>query len=282
MFWKVLLLEKDKLQKSLILKIELILLVSLIIIVDLGQYLLISLAAPTKLKATASLFTWPAGLVGSIQFAGAHTFGGLLLVILFGSLTAREYSWRTFHLWLSRGVPRSTLLGAKFVISIFTAVLMVLIAFVVGGVVTGALTYIVYGTISIEKINLLQIVLTLPIISYCLLPYVALTFMLVLLSRSSVVAIGVGLVFLLFIESLLYTILNFIGGVAAQIGQYLPTGLEESLLNSVTTGTGSGSSSNIFHIHYSSPWIALAAITLYIVLFAGIGSWRFLQQNFTD
>jgi ABC-type transport system involved in multi-copper enzyme maturation permease subunit len=122
MLWRVLLLEKDKVLGRMVFWINLIILAAAIVIIDIVQYL-IALSLPSNIAVStnastaspasnvlAAAVTWPNGLVNAAQFANAHALGGILLIVLVGVITSREYTWRTFHLWLSRGVSRIVLL----------------------------------------------------------------------------------------------------------------------------------------------------------------------------
>jgi ABC-type transport system involved in multi-copper enzyme maturation permease subunit len=224
------------------------------------------------------MVTWPTGLVNAAQFASAHALGGILLIVLVGVITSREYTWRTFHLWLSRGVPRITLLAAKCIMILLTTVIMVLTSLLLSGAITGILT-LLHGTLNLNQVPFNQVILNFLITVYTLLPYVALTFMLTILSRSSAVAIGVGLVFVFPIESTVYTVLTMTGGTYAQIAQYLPVGLGATLSNATS---GSMSSASPIHTPFPSPIVACFCLALYTAIFTGIAAWRFLHQNFTD
>lgn len=292
MLWRAILLEKDKVLGRKVFWINLIILAAVIIFINVAEYL-IALSLPSHVvvssnstshvssatNALTEAVTWPTGLVNASQFASAHALGGLLLIILVGVITAREYTWRTFHLWLSRGVSRIVLLEAKCIMILLSIVIMVLTSLLLSGTITGILTLLLHGTLNLDQVPFNQIILNFLITAYTLLPYVALTFMLTILSRSSAVAIGVGLVFVFLVESTVYTILTMIGGTLAQIVQYLPIGLGATLS---IAASGSMTSANLTHTPFPSPIVACLCIALYTAVFTGIAAWRFLHQNFTD
>jgi ABC-type transport system involved in multi-copper enzyme maturation permease subunit len=155
---------------------------------------------------------------------------------------------------------------------------MVLTSLLLSGAITGILT-LLHGTLNLNQVPFNQVILNFLITIYTLLPYVALTFMLTILSRSSAVAIGVGLVFVFPVESTVYTVLTMTGGTYAQIAQYLPVGLGATLSNATS---GSMSSASPIHTPFPSPIVACLCLALYTAIFTGIAAWRFLHQNFTD
>ena len=277
MFWNVLLLETDKIFKRALFWIELAVLAAIIIIIDSVEYIISQVSGPAGQSLIAT-FTWPSGLESVSTFAGAHSLGGLLLVILVSAVTAQEYSWRTYHLWLGRGVSRLTLLAAKCVAALFATLLVVVTAVVVGSIVTGILTLVIKGSLPFQQVNFGHFVSNTLIIYYSLLPYVALAFLLSILSRSMALSISVGLVFILLIEGTLYTVLSLVNKTAANIVQYLPIGLEATLQN--TTRTTFAANAAVFP--YPPVWLAIVCIALYVLVFVGLAFWRFVRQNFTD
>lgn len=281
MLWRALQLEKDKVFGRPILWIELAILMGIIVFIDVGQYVITQLLPADNGGGSvlASSLSWPAGLVQSPQFAAPHALGGILLTIIVAVITAREYSWRTFHLWLSRGVPRLVLIEAKCIINVLLVVTMVVTSMLVSGILTAILTILLHGSLAIDAEHAKALVLNFLITDYALLPYVALAFVLTIISRSSILAIGVGLAFLLLVESILYTTFMVAGGIYRQIAQYLPMGLETSLH---VAAAGNPAPDASLQISYLPPAIASGAIALYVVILAGIAIWRFVRQNFTD
>lgn len=277
MFWNVLLLETDKIFKRALFWIELAVLAGIIIIIDVVEYIISQVSGPSGQTLIAT-FTWPSGLENVSTFAGAHSLGGLLLVILVSAVTAQEYSWRTYHLWLGRGVSRLTLLAAKCVAALFAILLVVVTAVVVGSIVTGILTLVIKGSLPFQQVNFGLFVTNILIIYYSLLPYVALAFLLSILSRSMALSISVGLVFILLVEGTLYTVLSLVNKTSANIVQYLPIGLEATLQNATRTTFAA----NVAVFSYPPVWLAIVCIALYVLVFVGLAFWRFVGQNFTD
>jgi ABC-type transport system involved in multi-copper enzyme maturation permease subunit len=279
MFWKLLLLESDKVSGRLLLWIELGILAIIIVIVDLFEYFVALALTPAQGQVLLQSLEWPNGLVAATNFAGSHSLGGILLVIVVAVVTAREYTWRTFHLWLSRGISRLALMGAKCVITIAIAILLVVTSIVVGVILTGIITLAQHGSLQLSSDNIQHLVLNFLATDLGLLPYAALTLMFTILFRNSVVSIGIGLVLLLLVESAAFGILSIVNATTQSIAVYLPIGLEEGLQQAIIGGpspTGPGVP------HFLPPVLCCIYLFVYAAIFAGLGVWRFTRQNFTD
>jgi len=272
MFWNIFLLEKDKLFNRAIFWIELTILTLIIVLVDVGLYLVSLGFSQQAASGLVKSFTWPVGLLTGVGIAGSHAIGGLLLVVLIGTVTAQEYSWRTVHMWLCHGVSRPTLLGAKLVAALLPTLIVLFSSLLVGGGVTAVLTYAIHGNLSLSATEVKQVANFLLITGYSLLPYVTLTFLLAVLTRSIGATIGICLAFIFLVEGIVYSVLLNIGGAIGQIGQYLPVGLTNSLL---FQGSGPGP----FTV---SANIALLGIALYTLVFAGITFVVFQRQSFSN
>ncbi len=278
MFWNVLLLEMDKIFKRALFWIELAVLTVVIIGIDLIEYAFSQAMPSAAARQFTASFTWPNGLENASQFANAHSLGGILLIILVSMVTAQEYSWRTYHLWLGRGVSRSVLIAAKGVAALIATFLVVVTAVIVTGLVTGILTLVIEGSLSFQQVNFGHFLTNILITYYGLLPYVALAFLLSIISRSVALSLSVGLVFVLLVEGTVYTVLSIMRGTAAHVVQYLPIGLEDTLQNT----TQQASPSSILSFPYPPVAVAIVCIALYVLVFVGLAYWRFLRQNFTD
>jgi len=75
MFWNILLLEKDKLFNRYMFWIELAILTPMIVIVDLGLYLISLGLSHQATTALSKSFTWPFGLISGVGLAGSHAIG---------------------------------------------------------------------------------------------------------------------------------------------------------------------------------------------------------------
>ncbi|GCF07102.1 hypothetical protein [Dictyobacter arantiisoli] len=277
MLWRAILLEKDKVYGRLILWIELAILVALIVLIDVLEFVVGQNLPGSAGALLVDGLTWPRALTTATQFAGSHTIGGILLVIVIGVITSREYSWRTFHLWLSRGVSRTLLLEAKCIVIFLLSLTIVVISLIISVILTGIFTLIVHNNLQIDQVQWGTIIQNFLITDYGLLPYAALTFVLTILSRSSIVSISVVLVLILLVEPVAYNVFMAWGGIGMQIVQYLPLGLEYALNSAVNSSTPS-----VFLRNVPAPWLAVLGIALYTLIFTGIAIWRFLYQEFTD
>jgi ABC-2 family transporter protein len=271
MFWRLLLLEKDKFAGRLFLWIEIGILALIVVIVDIFQYLLLN-APHMQKQLLLQQIVWPQALANGIQLG---SLGNILLIIAIAVVTAQEYTWRTFHLWLSRGVSRMSLMAAKSSIILALTVLIVLTASIVGAIVTGILTLTLQGTLPFSHINIQTLFLSFLVTDLGLLPYAALTFMLTILFRNVVASIAFGLAFLFVIENVLSLALAGINQTTETIANYLPGQLNTSLSNAVLGMPPASHNS-------PTPLVACISLIAYTSVFAGIGIWVFRHQNFTD
>lgn len=282
MFLRLLLLEKDKLAGRLVLWIELGILALAIVLVDVIEYLIAVNNSGPATTALEQNLAWPHSAITSVNFSEAHSLGGILIVIIIAVVTAREYSWRTFHLWLSRGVSRLALMGAKSVVIIALSLVLVLTSLIVGLIVTAILTLLLHGSLQLSQDNVQQLVLNFLAIDLGLLPYAALTFMFTILFRNLAASMSIVLVLLLLVESILYETSLALGNTTiAQAAQYLPVGLSNGINTAIFDSQGANTAI-IPNVHYATPLVACIGLLAYTIIFAGIGIWRFSRQNFTD
>jgi ABC-type transport system involved in multi-copper enzyme maturation permease subunit len=223
--------------------------------------------------------TWPGALVNVLTYIGGSAFGGLFFVILVGAVTAQEYTWRTLHLWLSRGVSRPLLLVAKFIALLLPAMLFVLIALLIGGSITALTSIQIDESLHLDQMNFVQLGLSILRTACTLLPYGALTFFLAVVSRSSVVAISGGVSYVLLLENLLLQLLGLMGGAMREMVRYFPNQLAENLLsvNHLTVRTGSVTSAGSV-----DPWTAAVGIALWTLLFLGLSLLVFQKQDLSE
>lgn len=173
-----------------------------------------------------------AELLTATGTAGHASLGGLLLIILAGASMAREYSWRSLHLWLSRGASRRHFLWSKFASFLGVTLLIPFTAALAAVPGTAYFIHATHGEVDITSSGLLQLLVSIPLAGYALLPYLALAILLAVWGRTQAVAIGVGLAFALLFEGMILQLLSSAGGVGLAIGQYFPSMLGYSLLNS--------------------------------------------------
>jgi ABC-type transport system involved in multi-copper enzyme maturation permease subunit len=278
MFWQMVSVEQKKLTRRKILWIELVVVAVFIPLIifwasqsDGSGNLVITTDGPVD-----DMLTWPLALSTGIGLASGGGLGGLLIVILMGTLTAQEYGWRTMQLWLSNGISRPVLLLAKFTVVLLPALLFVLAPFVAGALTTAAFTQNLQGSLPFAQVDWGQAALSILRTAYTLLPYAALTFFLAIASRSTVAAVGGGLAYTLLIEGVLVQLLGFLGGTWAKIGQYLPTGLSNSLASLNRVSSSSGLLSPVYGVSAAT---AVLGIALYTILFVGLAILAFRRQD---
>ena len=180
-----------------------------------------------------TFLTWPGSLVyalnNAIGFASWSSYGTYFLIILVGVVTTQDYSWRTIQLWFSHGVPRTSLLYAKLLLTLVAALAIVLVCLLTLGILTAFFSVQTSGSVATQHVNWLQLLLSILRTGYAMLPYAALTFYLAVVSRSAVVAVGGGLAFIAIGETALSNLLPLLGSPFAHAAQYLPNNLAIAL-----------------------------------------------------
>jgi ABC-type transport system involved in multi-copper enzyme maturation permease subunit len=288
MFWNILSVENTKIMKRRMLWIELGILAVLIIVLYTIIYanLVSSHGMPyQERQQILNLITWPGALINFLSFGSGNSLGGLLMIVLVGSITAQEYTWRTMHLWLNRGLPRTRLMGAKFIAILVPIFLFVVTPLIIGGGLTAIFTLHLYESLPFGSINWWHLVMSVLRTAYTLLPFVALTFMLAIVTRSTAAAIGIGVAYTLLIEGVAGIIFTLLGGTLRDIVAYLPGSLAEGLLKLNGTGivgrmvsTGNG----INLIKNLDPIPSAIGIALWTILFLGVAIWSFRRQDMSD
>ncbi len=172
-----------------------------------------------------------AGQLGEmLEQTGTSTMGHVLAIVLAGAIMAHEYNWRSLHLWLSRGVSRSTFLWAKFASLLLPIGLFFLITAAVAGPIAAVFTQAEHGTVGPLAGEIAGLARTAFLGMYAVVPYAALALFLAVAGRSMLVAVGGGLGVTLLAEILLVQIGSMIGGWAADMVAYLPNALAPAVL----------------------------------------------------
>jgi ABC-type transport system involved in multi-copper enzyme maturation permease subunit len=296
MFWRILSIENTKVIKRRMLWIELGLLALLLIIIltvvyaqyqsnkGQSQETGIGPHGGVTLVAMRETVTWPKTLWFSLSFAEGSSLGGLLLIILVGAVTSNEYTWRTMHLWLSRGLPRPSFLGAKFVSLLLPLILIVLTPLVVGGALTSIFSLEINHSLNLSQLNFFELFMSAVRTAYTLLPFAALAFLLAILTRSTAAAIGIGIAYYLLVENVAASIFTLVGGIMKQIVVYLPGSMAKGLLalNLAERGgfqIGGGEAAGVTHL---DPVPATIGLALWTMLFIGLALWIFQRQDLTE
>jgi ABC-type transport system involved in multi-copper enzyme maturation permease subunit len=178
MFLNTLSVENKKIFKRRMLWIELGLLAALIIFLYTIIYATMQTSSEMVEGSEArqvvlDIITWPGAILNALSFGGGNSLGGLLAIVLIGAVTAQEYTWRTMHLWLSRGIPRPVLMTAKFVAILAPIFLFVITPLLVGGGLTAIFTLQIDKSLPFGQINWWHLALSILRTAYTLLPYVS-------------------------------------------------------------------------------------------------------------
>ena len=231
-------------------------------------------------RALQGMLCWPLSFSRLLGLTGGTGLAGLMLVVLAGAVTAQEYTWRTAHLWLSRGLPRAAFLVGKYAVLAVTALLLVLVALLVATPLTAWFTYQVTGSLSLADLDLAELGLSILRTALTILPYLGLTFLVAVLTRSTAAAIAVGLAYTLLVESIVVQLLGLAGGIWADLARFAPGSLAAALMQTnerlVSFELGSG-----VNVGLPGPWLAAGGIVLYAVAFLGLALWAFRRQNLT-
>lgn len=235
------------------------------------------IAIPAAERANlAIMVTWPGSLVEMLHMVGGSSLGPLLVIIFVGAVTAQEYTWRTFHLLLSRGAPRSHLLAAKFTALLIPISAFVLTALIVGAAITAIFSFLIDGGLNTAQLDFLQLLLSVVRTGFTLLPYAGLTFFLAVASRSTVAAIGGGLAFSLVFETTLVQVLGLLGENMARLTQFFPTALANRLMLINQTAIGAESTVPVGAL---TPLEAALAILAWTVVFLSMSLLIFQRQD---
>jgi ABC-2 type transport system permease protein len=285
MFWQIVNTEHTKIFKRAIFWVEVAVALALIAAMYLVMFAISRPGASSEMPPEAiaeieEILTWPSALNGLVGMAAGPSLGGIIMVILAGAVMAQEYTWNTLQLWLSRGVPRSLFLGAKFVALLLPMLILVLAVLVAGGALTATFTVLIDGSLPVSEVAWLELLLQSGKVAYTMLPYAALAFFLAVLSRSTIVAVGGGLAYVLAGEGVAVQLLTLAGGGWAQIGRYIPSGLAQALQES-NAGLVIGDADSLDALQYLEPGQAAIGIALYTLLFVGLAVLAFRRQDYT-
>lgn len=285
MFWRIVANENTKIFRRKLFWVELFLL--LIIVLGLLMALFITIendrdgaSLPNGERIMLiEIITWPNAFANLLGMIGWNGFGSIFLVILIGAMTAQEYTWRTFRVWLTQGMSRPQLLTAKFATLVLGVTIFVLVAFIVGIVATGYFSILINGVLSTGRLDLSHLAVGFALTIFTLLPYGALTYFLAIASRSTVVAISGGLLYALVLESLIIQGIEMLGKPLASLALYMPGSLAEKLmsLNNASVGVEGGSEM----ISVSTAQAALG-IGIWILVFLGLSLLIFQRQDLTE
>ena len=191
---------------------------------------------PEALAELRAALRWPQGLRGALTFANGGELGGLFVVVLVAAFTAQEYTWHTVGLWLSRGVSRPRYLAAKALALLPALAALVLVTLLSGAVATGLYTWHSVGALPWQQVAWAELLVDGGRVLLTLLPYAALTLAVAVLTRSTLVTVGLGLGYTLLVENLAVEVLSLLSPDAARLSRYLPTMLAKAVLQPLQSG----------------------------------------------
>ncbi|MGI6206573.1 MAG: ABC transporter permease subunit [Anaerolineae bacterium] len=224
---------------------------------------------------------WPNGVYESLSTAGGSSLGGYLAIILVAVAVGQEYTWRTMHLWLSRGLSRTTLLVVKFASFLAPLALLVLTALVTGAIGSALVTLQADGSVNLVDLNVGKAALRALYTTYTLLPYAAITLFVTVVTRSTTAGLGITIAFAFMVEGLLIQLLSLANDSVARIGQFLPSKLAQSLLFTSEQFVQIRMDSEPLVAQLLDPMPAAALIAGYVVVFLGLAVWSFRRQDLT-
>ncbi len=238
----------------------------------LVQYVMARTSPDATEEALNSLL-WPAAIPGILGSTTQMGWGQLVVIVLFGAVIAQEYNWRTLHMWLARGVPRSQFIAAKASAFLPVSLAIVVLPLILVGCLTAVFTVISTGGLDVSQIDALRLALATLATAYILLPYAALMLPLAVASRSTIAPIGGGIAFF-FVEAMFQAM--SLPGAA-----YTPAALGSSLrtlLPGIVRGAEAAQASGAF----LDPATAAAGVGLWVLAFVGLAYLLLRRQDVTE
>ena len=282
-------IEHTKLYRRRVLWVEMAL-VALLVVAMFGMIAVMHLTGllGSEGDQLQEIVTWPGSLLLSLNISASSGLGGLLVVVLVGVVVAQEYQWQTYSLWLRQGVGRPTVLVAKIVTLLGAILLLVLTPLLVGGLASAAVTPLITGTLRVEDVVFGEVLLSVLRTAYSLLPFMALTCLIAVRTRSMAASIGIGVGYTLLVEEVFAQIMMLVGGVPARLAMYLPGQMAAALSNMnseimafTATVTQGGEEMLAMMPQYVSLEVAVVGVAIYTLLFLGLAARMFLKQDLT-
>ncbi|GLV53969.1 hypothetical protein KDH_08200 [Dictyobacter sp. S3.2.2.5] len=277
MFLNVLHLELNKAYHRLLPWVSLSVVAFIVLGVSTALFLYNMLVPGTH---NVSSLTWPGCFVFGLNYAigssAWNSYGTYALIIITGVIFAQEYSWGTIRLWLSKGIARSELFCAKGVLALCTALLIVGVCIVSVGLLSLFFSFQLQHSLQLDRLDVIQLLLAYIRTAYALLPYAALTLLLVVLSRSSMIAVGGAIAFSTIIEPLLRSMAPRLGQIFAHGVFFLPSGLASTLASQNYTLAHMQVEANALQ---PTQYQAILGVACYTLLFFLLALWKFRHQD---
>lgn len=285
MFGKVLAIENTKILKQSIFRIELLISFLLIAGLMLALYAISAgdVVDGSQVQGDSMIesVTWPGAFIQVLQLSSSSGLGAILVIVLTGAVTAQEFQWRTLHLWLSRGVPRTAYALGKFASLLLPVLLLVTAGLAAGSLTTAAASLSINGSLRLEQVDAAQLVMGVFRTAYTLLPYAALTFLLAVLTRSSAAAIGIGMAVSLVGENLAAQLLSIMGGVFAEAVKFFPSSMANEILQLNARIAPALDTAGASAPLSPGAITSAAGILLYTAMFLALATWSLTRQDLT-
>jgi len=212
-------------------------------------------------------------------------WGSIFVAILTSSVVATEHNWGTVRQALVRGQSRSSYLNVKLAGIIVTSAALLLAGLFVGillSIITTAMagetiTLDVPGGPSLPEIGLMVLRAGLGVV-----PYGLMAFMLSVVARSTTLGLTAVLIFL-FGEAIVISILQSLGGVAADLRDISIGDNAASLLAANRIGPGDYNSlaprEHPVASELPDVWVACFVLAIYCVVFIAIAYYVFQRRD---
>lgn len=202
------------------------------------------------------------------------SLGGALALVLGAMHSAREYGWRTITTILTQGPSRLGVLAAKAVALGVVVVLMVLVTFAVGAI--GAVLVAGFQGQAVTFPPATEIASGLAVGCLIVGAWAVLGFALGFLLRSTGLAIGLGLVYALIIESVIQGLASINETVEA-----ISRGLLGANGTALASSFGPDAVAEQFGVVGIEPPVAAAVLAAYIVVALGAAAFVFARRDVT-
>ncbi len=271
--------ENTKIYRRSLLWVELLIFAVIMLLIMIGLNVAVTQGNSGNVQVqgdfdeASQMLYWPGGVQNSLSLniSLGNGLGGLLLIALIGTIVAQEYQWRTIHITLSRGTPRWKVILTRFLALLVPAGLIILVPFFITTIVSGIITWSTFGSLtSLGNVDWGITGLSLILGFYSLLPYMALAFLLAVLTRSITASIVISAGFSLLVEALASQFMMSMGGVMAKIAAALPSGLTGGLFGMLS----SQPSTVLF-----SPLVSALGIAAYSIVLLGLAFLVFQKQD---
>ena len=201
------------------------------------------------------------------------TLGSILGVILGASVISTEYTWGTIRTILPRAGTRAGFLTAKYLLLAGFVVLLVLLGFVAALLASFVVSAVEDLGRDLGANAVPEIVAALARGAFVILPYVALAFLIAVLTRSTAAGISIGLVILLG-EGIVTELLELLPGALERLPGFLLSRNVNAVMDANAVDEGSADA-------LPNIWRAAAVLLAYTAAFVAFAYRIFLTRDVT-